>query len=54
MSALEADMVRAMSLRGISRGALGWFIGFFAPYEVMVALNMAAGVDFPACLLRLF
>jgi len=37
-----------------SRGVLGWFIGFFAPYEVVVALNMAAGVDFPACLLRLF
>ena len=37
-----------------SRGVLGWFIGFFAPYEVVVALNMAAGVNFPACLLRLF
>ena len=38
----------------ISRGVLGWFIGFFTPYEVVVALNIAAGVNFPACLLRLF
>ena len=37
-----------------SRGVLGWFIGFFTPYEVVVALNMAAGVNFPAYLLRLF
>jgi hypothetical protein len=38
----------------ISRGVLGWFIGFFTPYEVVVALNIADGVNFPACLLRVF
>jgi hypothetical protein len=40
----------------ISRGVLGWFIGFFTPYEVILALYVADGwqcVNFPACLLHL-
>jgi hypothetical protein len=39
----------------IFRGVLGWFIGFFIPYEVMLALDIVSGwrcVNFPACLLR--